>query len=62
MKFVIKMQNQKTGKVEAYSTEADSREEIQPYLDLFEHDAWYTIISVESKQYLCEPTKREARV
>lgn len=47
MKYLVKMRNPKSGEVEAYSTEADTRVDLQQGLDFWELDAGYTILSVE---------------
>lgn len=47
MKYLVKMRNPKTGKVEAYSTEAENRADLQIGLDFWKCDAGYAILSVE---------------
>lgn len=47
MKYILKMKNPKSGMVEAYRTEADSREDLIPHLALFA-EGGYEIISLES--------------
>ena len=47
MKYLIKMRNPKSGKVEAYSTEAENRTDLQIGLDFWASDAGYAILTVE---------------
>jgi len=47
MKYLVKMRNPKSGKMEAYETEAKDREDLQLGLDFWEQAAGYTIVSVE---------------
>lgn len=47
MNYLVKMRNPKSGKVEAYTTKATTRTELQVGLDFWEHDAGYTILSVK---------------
>lgn len=47
MKYIVKMRNPKSGKIEVYTTETENREILQWSLDFWEQDAGYTIVSVE---------------
>ena len=49
MKYILKMKNPKSGTVETYRTEADSREDLIPHLDLFT-EGGYEIISLEAAE------------
>lgn len=55
MKYLLKMRNPKSGKIEAYTTEAGSREDLQSGIDFWRDDAGYEILSCE------EVTTNDAR-
>lgn len=50
MTYIVIMRNPKSGKIEAYETKAENREDLQKGLDFWEQEAGYTIISAEERK------------
>jgi len=49
MKYLLKMRNPKSGRVEVYATEIDNADLIPLILDFWKNDAGYEILSFKPK-------------
>lgn len=50
MTYIVRMRNPKSGKIETYETQAESREDLQKGLDFWEQEAGYLIILAEERK------------
>ena len=53
MKYILKIKNPVTGRIEAYSTEAEDEHTLQMGIDFWVNDAGYEFVSAEPAPAPC---------